>query len=241
MALDREEIVAQTVGQFSSDAEVLQNRIYFNNQPQYKDTAPEEYKKQNVEQARKLLEGDGYTMGPDGIYTHPERGPLQIRIDTTANNPLRQTTIEVMIPQLREAGIGASFNANPDIFAGADKPTSLEAGGFQAAVFAWVGAPFRASTQSIYSTPVGGNVQQNYSRQGTPEIDALFEKFVQEPDPDAQTELGNQIDTLLWGQVATLPLYQKPTFIAYQSSIKGVEDNSTQAGPLWNSETWTVK
>jgi peptide/nickel transport system substrate-binding protein len=241
MALDREEIVAQTVGQFSSDAEVLQNRIYFNNQPQYKDTAPEEYKKQNVEQARKLLEGDGYTMGPDGIYTHPERGPLQIRIDTTANNPLRQTTIEVMIPQLREAGIGASFNANPDIFAGADKPTSLEAGGFQAAVFAWVGAPFRASTQSIYSTPVGGNVQQNYSRQGTPEIDALFAKFVQEPDADAQAELGNQIDTLLWGQVATLPLYQKPTFIAYQSSIKGVEDNSTQAGPLWNSETWTVK
>jgi peptide/nickel transport system substrate-binding protein len=241
MSLDREEIVKQTVGQFSSDAQVLQNRIYFNNQPQYEDTAPADYKKQNVAKAKQLLEGDGYTLGPDGIYTHPQRGKLQIQIDTTANNPLRQTTIEVMIPQLKEAGIEASFNANPDIFASAEKPTSLEAGGFQAAVFAWVGSPFRASTQSIYSQPQGGNVQQNYSRQGTPEIDEMFAEFVQTPDPDAQAKLGNEIDRALWEQVATVPLYQKPTFIAYQSSIKGVQDNSTQAGPLWNSETWTVK
>ncbi|WP_137161354.1 ABC transporter family substrate-binding protein [Blastococcus sp. CCUG 61487] len=240
MALDREEIVAQTVGQFSSDAEVLQNRIFFNNQPQYEDTAPEEYKEQNVEQARQLLEGDGYTQGPDGIYTHPQRGRLAIQIDTTANNPLRQTTIEVMIPQLREAGIEASFNANPDIFAGAEKPTSLEAGGFQAAVFAWVGSPFRSATQSIYWSPANG-LGQNYSRQGTEEIDALYEQFVQEPDADEQARLGNEIDALLWEQVATVPLYQKPTFIAYNSRISGVEDNSTQAGPLWNSETWTVE
>lgn len=240
-ALDRQEIVDQTVGQFSSDAEVLGNRIYFNNQPQYQDTTPEEYKAQDVAGAKELLEGAGYTLGPDGIYTHPQRGPLNIQIDTTANNPLRQTTIEVMIPQLREAGINATFNANPDIFAGADKPTSLEAGGFQAALFAWVGSPFRSATQSIYQTPQGDNVQQNYSRQGTPEIDALFQQFVSEPDPQAQADLGNQIDALLWEQVATVPLYQKPTFIAYQSSIQGVEDNATQAGPLWNSETWTVQ
>lgn len=239
MSLDREEIVDQTVGQFSSDAEVLQNRIFFNNQPQYEDTAPEEYKAQNVDQARQLLEGDGYTVGPDGIYTHPERGRLEIQIDTTANNPLRQTTIEVMIPQLEEAGIAASFNANPDIFAGAEQPTSLEAGGFQAAVFAWVGSPFRSATQSIYWSPENG-LGQNYSRQGTAEIDALYEQFVKEPDADAQAELGNQIDALLWEQVATVPLYQKPTFIAFSNRVQGVEDNSTQAGPLWNSETWTV-
>jgi len=241
MALDREEIVAQTVGQFSSEAQVLQNRIYFNNQPQYQDTAPDEFKQQNTEMARQLLEQSGYTAGPDGLFTHPQRGPLDIRIDTTANNPLRQQTIEVMIPQLREAGINATFNANPDIFAGADKPTSREAGGFQAALFAWVGAPLRSPTQSIYSTPQGDNVQQNYSRQGTPEIDALFQQFVSQPDPDAQTELGNRIDAALWEQVATVPLYQKPTFIAYQSAIEGVEDNSTQAGPLWNAETWTLQ
>jgi peptide/nickel transport system substrate-binding protein len=241
MALDRQQIVDQTVGQFSSDAEVLGNRIYFNNQPQYQDTTPEEYKSQNVAGAKALLESAGYTLGSDGVYTHPQRGRLAIRIDTTVNNPLRQTTIEVMIPQLAEAGIEASFNANPDIFEGAEKPTSLEGGGFQAALFAWVGSPFRADTQSIYGSPQGDNIQQNYSRQGTPEIDALFAQFVSEPEIDAQVALGNQIDAALWGQVATVPLYQKPTFIAFQSSVDGVEDNSTEWGPLWNSETWTVQ
>ena len=70
---------------------------------------------------------------------------------------------------------------------------------------------------------------------------SLVAQFQVEPDPDAQAELGNQIDALLWGQVATVPLYQKPTFIGFQSSIGNVEDNSTQAGPLWNSDLWTVQ
>jgi peptide/nickel transport system substrate-binding protein len=240
-ALDRQQIVDQTVGQFSSDAEVLGNRIYFNNQPQYQDTTPEEYKAADVAGAKQLLEGAGYTLGADGVYTHPQRGRLSIAIDTTVNNPLRQTTIEVMIPQLAAAGIEASFNANPDIFAGPESPTSLVAGGFQAAVFAWVGSPFRGATQSIYELPQGDNIGQNYSRQGTQEIDDLFAQFQTEPDPDAQAELGNQIDALLWEQVATVPLYQKPTFIAAQSNINGVEDNSTQSGPLWNASTWTVE
>ncbi|KQS68326.1 ABC transporter family substrate-binding protein [Modestobacter sp. Leaf380] len=238
MALDRQEIVDQTVGQFSSDAQVLDNRLYVNNQPEYVDNAPEEYKEQNVDQARALLEGDGWVAGSDGIYAKGGQR-LAIQIDTTANNPLRQTTIEVMIPQLAEAGIEATFNANPDIFAGADKPTSLEAGGFQAALFAWVSTPFVSSNQSIYYSPENG-LGQNYSRIGTPEIDDLLSQMVSEPDPDAAADLANQVDTALWAQMATLPLFQKPTVIAYQSTITGVEDNSSQTGPLWNSETWAV-
>jgi peptide/nickel transport system substrate-binding protein len=240
MALDRQKIVDQTVGQFSSDAQVLDNRIWLTNQPEYKDTAPDQYKKQDVAGAKALLESDGFTLGPDGVYTKGGK-PLAFQIDTTTNNPLRQTTIEVMIPQLQQAGIKATFNANPDIFAGKEKPASLEAGGFQVALFAWVGNPFVSSTQSIYQTPQGDNIGQNYSRAGTPQIDALFAQLRTTPERDKQADLGNQIDTLLWQQLATIPLYQKPTFIAYQSSITGVKDNATQAGPLWNASTWSTK
>ena len=238
MALDRQEIVDQTVGQFSSDAQVLDNRLYVNTQPQYQDNAPDQYKAQNVAQAKQLLESNGWALGSDGIYAKGGQR-LSIQIDTTANNPLRQTTIEVMIPQLKEAGIEATFNANPDIFAGADKPTSLEAGGFQAALFAWVSTPFVSSNQSIYYSPANG-LGQNYSRIGTPEIDTLLSQMVSEPDPDTAAELANQVDQALWAQMATLPLFQKPTLIAYQNTISGVEDNASQTGPLWNAETWAV-
>jgi peptide/nickel transport system substrate-binding protein len=240
MALDRQEIVDQTVKQFSSDAQVLNNRLYVNNQPEYKDNAPEEFKAKNTDKAKQLLEQSGYTLGSDGIYTHPQRGRLHIQIDTTANNPLRQTTIEVMIPQLKAAGIDASFNANPDIFAGPDKPTSLAAGGFQAALFAWVSTPFVSANQSIYFSPSNG-LGQNYSRAGTPQIDQLLSQMVAEPDPSKSADLANQVDKALWDQMATLPLYQKPTFIAYQSSIQNIQDNASQAGPLWNSDQWALK
>jgi len=238
MALDRQTIVDQTVGQFSSDAQVLNNRLYVNNQPEYKDNAPAQYKKADPAGAKALLQQSGYTLGPDGIFTG-KNGKLQFQIMTTANNPLRETTIEVMIPMLKAAGIAATFNANPDIFGDTDKPTSLVAGGFQMALFAWVSTPFVSSNQSIYYSPANG-LGQNYTRTGTPEIDALLSKMVSEPDPAKTADLANQVDKALWDQMATLPLYQKPTFIAYQSNIKNVQDNASQTGPLWNAEKWAL-
>jgi peptide/nickel transport system substrate-binding protein len=240
MALDRQEIVDQTVGQFSSDAQVLDNRIWLNTQPQYEDTAPEQYQQANAEGAKALLTQAGWALGSDGVFAKGGQR-LALRIDTTANNPLREQTINVMIPQLKEAGIEASFNANPDIFAGADKPTSLEAGGFQVALFAWVGSPFISGTPPIYLAPQGDAIGQNYARIGTPEIDALFAQWTTLTEDQEIADTGNEIDRLLWEQMGTLPLYQKPTFIAYSSTIEGAEDNPTQAGPLWNASTWALK
>jgi peptide/nickel transport system substrate-binding protein len=239
LALDRQQIVDQTVGQFSSDAQVLDNHIWMNNQPQYQDNAPDQYKARDVAAAKTLLESDGYTLGPDGIYQKNGKR-LSFKIDTTPGNPLRQTTIEVMIPQLKEAGIEASFNANPDIFT-STKPASLNQGGFQIALFAWVGSPFINTLVGPYISPKGPDaVGQNYSRVGSPQIDALIQQALQEPDTDKQADLGNQIDALLWDQMATIPLYQKPTYFAYGSTIQGPKDNPTQAGPLWNASTWAL-
>lgn len=239
MALDRQKIVDQTVGQFSSDAKVLNNRIWLTTQPQYKDNAPDQYKGQNTAAAKALLESDGYTLGADGIYAKNGK-PLSFKIDTTANNPLREQTITVMIPMLKAAGINATFNANPDIFKGKTKPTSLEAGGFQIALFAWVGNPFISSQPAIYQSPQGDSIGQNYSRAGNQQIDALLTQWLKETDDQKIAQTGNQIDKLLWDQMATLPLYQKPTFIAWTNNVNGVKDNPTQQGPLWNANTWTL-
>ena len=59
------------------------------------------------------------------------------------------------------------------------------------------------------------------------------------PGPDQ--DLGNQVDKLLWGDLYTLPLYQKPTFIAYNSNYTGIEENATNAGPLWDATKYARK
>jgi peptide/nickel transport system substrate-binding protein len=84
-------------------------------------------------------------------------------------------------------------------------------------------------------------VGQNYSRTGTPQIDALIKQSGTETDTTKQADLGNQIDKALWDQMATIPLFQKPTFFAWSSNITGPKDNPTNAGPLWNASTWSMK
>jgi peptide/nickel transport system substrate-binding protein len=239
MALDRQQIVDQTVGEFAPDAQVLDNRMYVNNQPQYQDDAPGRYRAQDIAGAKALLESDGYVLGSDGVYAKGGRR-LSFAIDTTTNNPLRQTTIFVIAQQLAAAGFEISANPNVDLFAEASTPTSMEAGGFQIALFSWISSPFVSANQSIYQSPSRG-LGQNYSRAGSPQIDALLDRLSTDVDPAQQAADANAADALLWQQLATIPLYQKPTFVAYRSTLTHVQVNASVQGTLWNSDDWAVR
>src|SRR3954451_11004026 len=239
MALDRQEIVDQTVGQIAPDAQVLDNHLYVNNQPEYQDNAPTQYKSQDVAGAKALLEESGYVLGADGIYAKG-RQRLSFAIDTTPGNALRETTITVLAQQLAQAGIEVTYNPNPDLFSGPDPPTSVVAGGFQIALFASTGSPFATGLIPTYQSPARG-FGQNVSRAGTAEIDALLDKVATDQDATQQAVDVNAADRLLWEQLATIPLYQKPTLIAYDSSLRNVRNNASQSGVLWNSDDWSLR
>ncbi len=240
LALDRQDLVAKTVGQFDNRAQVLNNRYFVNNQPEYEDTSGGQYDKPDVAKAQQLIESLGYQKGADGIYAKGGQR-LSFEMMTTQANPLRENSIDVMAQQLKGAGIEIKKFLNPDIFAGKEKPRSLEGGQFQIALFAWVSAPYVSGNQSIYETPQGDNIGQNYSRAGNPKVDALFPQINAATDQNKVKELGNQIDTLLWEDLYTVPLYQKPTFIAYNSNYTGIEENATNAGPLWDATKFARK
>ncbi|MBA2553602.1 MAG: ABC transporter family substrate-binding protein [Geodermatophilaceae bacterium] len=236
LALDRQEIVSATVGAFDDRAQVLNNRMYVNNQPEYVDTAPEEYNTRDVEGAIALLEGVGYVIGPDGVAVHPTDGPLTLRMSTTQNNPLREATIDLASSQLAEAGFAIEKFLDPDIFEGPDSPTSLEARGFDIALFAWVSSPYVSGNISLYET--GGG--QNYAGVSNSEVDALLEQLASEVDPEAAAQAANDADAILWEELATIPLYQKPSFTAWSSEYEGIEPNTTNAGPVCNSEQYSL-
>ena len=237
--LNRADIVAKTVGQFDNRAQVLNNRWLLNNQEGYQDTSGGLYDKQNVAKAQSLLEGAGFTKGSDGIYAKNGKR-LSIQIQTTQGNPLRSNTIDVMTQQLKAVGIEVKKFLNADIFAGKEKPTSLEGGQYQAALFAWVGGPNLSQNTSIYQSPDKG-IGQNYTRAGDPQVDKLMADLSTNPDTAAQLKLANEIDALLWKDLYTIPLYQKPTFLAYNSNYTGITENATNAGPLWEVEKWARK
>ena len=231
--LNTQELVDRTVKQFSDKATPLGNRIFLTGQPEYQDHFGQ-YGKGDTAGATKLLEDAGYTKGADGIYAKGGK-KISVRISTTAGNKLRETQGELFQAQMKEIGIQIKI-ANLDsqkLFGEA-----LPNGDFDIGNFAWVGSPFAISgSQDIFRTG-GGSNYGNYSNK---KVDQLFAEANSETDRAKSVELGNQIDQMITEDMATIPLYTKPTFIAYRNTFAGIKDNSTLEGPFFNANTWGQK
>ena len=50
----------------------------------------------------------------------------------------------------------------------------------------------------------------------------------------------NKADAILWQNMVTLPLYQKPQFWAWSNNLKGVLPNTSSVGVTWNAEDWSL-
>ena len=232
--LNTEELVQRTVKQISDKAEPLGNRIYMKTQPdQYQDHFGQ-YGKGDVAGATKLLEEAGYTKGSDGIYAKGGK-KASFRISTTAGNQLRETQEELFQAQMKKIGVDIKIaNADSTKFFGEWLPN----GNFDIANFAWVGSPFSISgSRATYVCGSGSNYGQYCNKK----VDQLFTQAFAEFDPAKATEIGNQIDQQITADMATIPLYQKPTFIAWRNTFGNISDNSTQDGPFWNANIWGQK
>jgi len=232
LGLDIPSILARTVGQFSSKAQPLGNRIYVNNQPEYKDNAGP-YGKGDTAGAIKMLEAAGYTKGADGIFAKAGK-PLSFRFSTTAGNALRETQGELFKTQMTAIGVDIKIdNSSSKVLFG----TRLPKHDFDIAGFAWVATPFATSNTSIYQT--GGG--QNYGQFADPAVDAALKTADATLNDQQRADGFNKVDQLLWAGMPTIPLYQKPTFIAYSDKYVNIGDNATSEGPFWNVGDWGLK
>ena len=224
--LDRDEIVNRTVKQFDDRGKRLDNRIWLTGQPAY-EAHGKEYAKKDVAKAKAALEKAGFTAGADGVYTKGGK-KLSLRISTTGGNALREQTEQLIQAQLKDVGIDITI-ANVQGSAVFDE---IEAGNFDIALFAWVGTPYPlSSNKSIFA--VGGG--QNFGKYENPKIGELFDQASASADYDAAVETSQEIDEILWTDLATVPLFAKPTFLPYRDTYVNLRDNATTEGPLWNS------
>jgi peptide/nickel transport system substrate-binding protein len=231
--LNRQELLDRTVKQFSSKASVLGNRIWLTGQKEYQDHGGN-YGKGDVAAAKQLLESDGYTLGSDGIYAKGGK-KLSFRFSTTAGNQLRETQGVLFQAQMKQIGIDIKIaNAPSTKFFGENLPN----GNFDIADFAWVGTPFPISSSvDIYRSGGGGN----YGKYSSQQVDQLFSQATAELDPQKAADLANQIDQQLWTDMATIPLYQKPTFLAWRNTYTNITDIATNEGPFVEEPLWAQK
>ena len=123
--------------------------------------------------------------------------------------------------------VGVKLNINtvpaPDFFEKYVTP-----GQFDITIFSWIGTPFPiSSSRSIYAKPSvgpGGElaIRQNYARVGSDDIDKLFDAATQELDRQKAIEEANRLDALLWQEVHSLTLYQRPELWAVKKGLANI-------------------
>jgi peptide/nickel transport system substrate-binding protein len=100
-----------------------------------------------------------------------------------------------------------------------------------------VSTPFPSSNNALYATAGGANWNGTHD----PAVDRALAAGSDATDRAAEVAAYNRADQLLWGDMTTLPLFQKPTYIAFKDTYANIGDNASQEGPFWNAETWGVK
>jgi len=113
---------------------------------------------------------------------------------------------------------------------------ALVTGRFDVAMFAWAGSPLVTGSSSIYVTG-GGSNYGNYSNK---EVDDLTAQLNQTSDLTEQQNIIVQIETILWSDLATVPVFAFPGIVAYEANATGVEYNATQSGLTWNMQNWNI-
>jgi len=158
---------------------------------------------------------------------------LNYKFATTTGNRLREQQGILFQAQMKKLGIGITIANQPPktLF------PALSKHAFEISDFAWVATPFASANQPIYQTGGGSN----YGSYSNPQVDKLITQAVSGLDPKTVTDTWNQVDALLWKDMPTIPLYQKPTFIAYDKKFGNITDNASAEGPFESSGTWGLK
>ena len=88
---------------------------------------------------------------------------------------------------------------------------------------------------------MNGFGELNFFRYCDEEVDALIRQTDVIVDPDERAATYNQADELWLGAIPMIPMYQRPTLLAWDSVIQGPGDNPSEIGPFWNIADWSGK
>ena len=228
--IDRQAIIDQLFADINPELEPLNNMIFLNNFPDYEDHFGEYGG--DPEGAIALLEENGCTReGDDGIF-ECDGEPLSFGFKSTAGNALRELTFEIAQEQLRQVGIEleSEFGDAAVVFGN----QGLAGGKYDLFLFAWVGNPDPSGSVEIHKCEGTQNFQ-NYCNE---EVTEALEESDVTVDEGERAALLNEADELMAEDLPILPMYQKPTFFAFNNELQNAIDNATQQGPTWNAQDW---
>ncbi|MBW8806851.1 MAG: ABC transporter family substrate-binding protein [Catenulisporales bacterium] len=240
-AFDRQGLLNRTVKQFTDNAKVLNNRMLLPGLPGSQDNVTSSYPEAgDLAKAKQILTSAGYT-GVGTALVDPAGKPVPaFSMRYTVGNALRQDTCNLFAQAMKQLGITVNVSSTDAL--GKTLTQSDAQHQWDIIVFAWVATPFpNSANQPIYTTAKQGVPLSNYGYYSNADVDKWLADAAKNADEKVRESDLNQADAQITKDAYTLPLYQKPTMIAYKNTLGNVRDNATQIGPTYNIQEWGFK
>jgi peptide/nickel transport system substrate-binding protein len=168
--------------------------------------------------AGQMLDAAGWTDDPT-THTRTKAGkPLDLSMVVPAGVALSLNEAQIVTAQLAKIDVKVAIKQVP-----ADTLFNkyVDPGNYDLTVFSWLGNSFPISSASSIYEPEqpGHDWQENYSRVSVPQISTLFKQAEADLDQAAANAAANQADALIWENVLSLPIYQRPDVWATNSKL----------------------
>ncbi|MBO3749065.1 ABC transporter family substrate-binding protein [Streptosporangiaceae bacterium NEAU-GS5] len=222
LGLDRSAIARADLAGLGWPAARLDNHFFLNSQYGYRSNAGE-LSRYAPDRAGQLLDAAGWRMA--GGVRSKDGKALTLRFLVPAGVPQAAAEGEQARQMLRRIGVTLTIQhvSDDDFFV-----RYVIAGDFDIAPFSYEGSPFPMSRDVwIYADGAvrTGDDRQwnaNLGRVGSAAIDEALAAAEGELDPDAQRDMVNAADRLVWEEVNVLPLYQRPESVAVRATLANV-------------------
>ena len=231
-AVDRDEILAETVGTFHPDAKPLNSHNFLPGQPAYRDVITGTGQgRGDIAAAERLLRAAGYTTREGRLHTPDGSAVAVLRFRHAPGDVMRRRTGELVRDQVRRIGLEVSVEPT-------DRPGTMVNGDYDIVSFNWIGNPVRVGpARDMWST--GGGM--NYGHFSNAEVDRLIDEAKATLDLVKAHELLNQADEILSHEAYSLPLFQKPSLLVVDDNFANVRANPTNGLVIYNSEEWGLR
>jgi peptide/nickel transport system substrate-binding protein len=219
MSINRNAIVKADLTGLPWPARTMDNHFLVNTQKGYQSNAGT-VGQYNPEKAKQMLDQAGWKQS--GTYRTKGGKTLELRFVIPTGVQTSRNESELVQAMLKDVGIKLDIRPVPsdDFF-----DRYIIPGNFDLVPFSWIGTPFPISSAvSIYKNPIKTakgelQIQQNFARVGSAQIDGLLTRAIEELDPAKARDILNKADKLIWDKVHSLILYQRPNITAVSANL----------------------
>jgi peptide/nickel transport system substrate-binding protein len=185
----------------------------------------------NPTKVANMMRAHNCSKGGDGVF---RCGGTKVSFDfaSTTGNALRALAFTIFQDQAQKAGI--EFR-NGFVPAGTLFGSKLPAHDFDLAMFTYL-----VRVDPIYNVAtLSCGSPSNYTEYCNRSVTKLLERSTRTTNDAKRLALIKAVGKIVANDIPMIPLFQRPTYLVYKTSVKGMVDNASSQGPSFNAEAWS--